>query len=162
LHISAHAPFTHAAVPFESVGHDRHDVPHPVGSSSAAHRAEVPVPHRWVPLPHVKSHAVPSQLVPTAPVGRGQVVQLAPQELVLLFAAQMPLQLWVPDGQTPEQAAAASIQEPVQTFIVVGHAGWHAVPSQVTLPPVGAAQAVQDTGPQLPVLLSLTQVLPQR
>ena len=51
---------------------------------------------------------------------------------------------------------------PVQSFIVVGHAGWHAVPSQLAVPPAGTAQAVQDTGPQLPVLLSLAQVLPQR
>jgi hypothetical protein len=35
----------------------------------------------------------------------------------------MPLQLCVPDGQTPEHEAAVAMQSPAQTFIPDGHAG---------------------------------------
>lgn len=42
LHIRPHAPATHAADPFGSVGQITHAGPHPIGSLSGAHRA----PHR--------------------------------------------------------------------------------------------------------------------
>ena len=90
----AHSPPTHAAVPFVSVGQVRQAAPQPVGSLSAAHRAPVPVPHRWVPAPQVKSHVVPSHVVELAPVGFGQEVHdVAPQLSTLVFEAQIPLQL---------------------------------------------------------------------
>jgi hypothetical protein len=86
----------------------------------------------------VKSHAVPSHVVALAPVGFGHAAQdVAPQVSTLVFVAQIPEQLWVPAGHTPEQAAAAAMHVPAHSFIPVGHAGTHAVPSHVTVPPAG-------------------------
>jgi len=144
------------------VGHATHDVPHPVASSSAAHLAVAPVPQRCVPAAHAKSQVVPSQIVALAPGGFAQDVQLAPHESTLVFDAQMPLQSCVPVGQTPEQEDAVSMHVPTHSFFPVGHAGWHAVPSQLVVPPAGAAHAVHDVVPQLPTDLLLTQVLPHR
>jgi len=90
---------------------------------SDAHRAAVPVPHRCVPVPQVKSQAVPLQVVALAPVGWGHDAQLLPHEFTLVLEAQMPLQLCVPDGQTPEQAAAVAMHVPEQIFMPEGHAG---------------------------------------
>jgi hypothetical protein len=111
----------------------------------------------------VKSHAVPSQVVALAPVGLGHAVHdVVPQVLTLVLVAQIPEQLCVPVAQTPEQAAAWAMQVPAHSFIPDGHAGKHAVPSQVTLPPAGSVHAAHDVAPQLPTSWLLTQRLPQR
>ena len=158
LHINPHAPFTHAAAPFGSVGQAAHIVPQPVASLSAAQRFV----HRCVPGPQVKSQAVPSQLVALAPGGLAHPTHdVTPHVLTLVLAAQTPPQLCVPAGHWPEQAAAMSTHAPTHSFIPVGHAGTHAVPSHVTEPSVGAWQAWQDVVPQLPMSLLLTQRLPQ-
>lgn len=135
--MSAHSPPTHAAVPFVSVGQVRQAAPQPVGSLSAAHRAPVPVPHRWVPAAQVKSHVVPSHVVALAPVGFGhELHDVAPQLSTLVFDAQIPLQLCVPAGHVP-QAAVMATHAPAHSCMLAGQAGMHAVPSQVTEPPVG-------------------------
>lgn len=55
--------------------------------------------------------------VPSAPTGLGQDAHdVVPQESVLPFMAQMPLQSCVPLGHEPEQAAAAAIQAPAHSF----------------------------------------------
>ena len=74
----------------------------------------------------------------------------------------MPPQSCVPDGHTPEQAAAASMHVPAHGFIVPGHFGMHMVPSHVADPPVGGVQALHDVVPQLPGSMLLTQRLPHR
>lgn len=106
----------------------------------------------------MKSHVVPLQVVVSAPVGLGQAVHdVAPQLSTLVFEAQIPEQLWVPGMQTPEHAAAMSMQAPAHGFMPDGQAGTHAVPSQVTVPPVGFWQVVHDVVPQLPTSMLLTQ-----
>ena len=105
---------------------------------------------------------MPSQEVALAPVGLGHAVHdVVPQVSALVLAAQIPAQLCVPAGHTPEHAAAASMQVPAQSFMPVGQAGRHVVPSQVTLPPVGIVHAVHEVVPQLPTSRLLTQRLPQ-
>jgi len=96
------------------------------------------------------------QPVVLAPVGFGQEVHEVPQESTLSFGSQMPLQSWVPDGQVPEQAEALSMHAPAQSFMPTGHAGTHAVPSQVTDPPAGFWHVVHDVAPQLSMLWLLT------
>jgi hypothetical protein len=110
----------------------------------------------------VKSHAVPLQVVALAPVGLGHAVhKVVPQVSTLVFNAQMPPQLCVPAGHTPEHAAAMSMHVPAHSFIPDEQAGIHAVPSHVTVPPIGAWHAVHDVAPQLPTSALLTQRPPQ-
>ena len=158
LHFRPHTPTTQAGTPFGSVGQLTQVVPHPVASSSGAQR----VPQRWYPEPHVKSQVVPSHVVVFAPAGLGQEPHdVVPHESTLLFITQTPPQSWVPDGQTPEQAAAMSMHVPAHTFCPVGQFGTHMVPSHVTPPPVGAAHSEQELVPQLLVSNLLTQRPPQ-
>jgi hypothetical protein len=161
LHISAHTPLTHAAVPFGSAGQLMQLVPQAVASLSGAQRVVVPVPQRWVPDAHVKSHSVPSHVVALAPVGFGHAVHdVVPHEFTLVFIAQKPLQSCVPAAHVP-QTSAAPMHTPLQSFISAGQAGTHAVPSQVAVPPIGMGQAAHDEVPQLPTSLSLTHLAPQ-
>jgi hypothetical protein len=110
----------------------------------------------------VKSQLVPSQVVVLAPVGFGHDVHEVPHESTTLFDLHRPWQSCVPDAQTPEQAVALPMQAPAQSFIPVGHAGTHEVPSHVTVPPVGCWQLVHEVVPQLPMSLLLTHLPPQR
>ena len=116
-------------------------------------------------------HAIPQ--VPAAPpvqvaapldAGTGQDAQLVPQNVVLVSGWQMPLQLCCPDAQTPLQAFAVGMQPPRHSFIPAGHVGWHARPSQVTVPPlVGTWQGMHDAsslGPQVATALLSTHLPP--
>jgi hypothetical protein len=161
LHMRAQVPAAHAAAPFGSVGHITHATPQPVASLSGAQRLVFPVPQRWVPGPHVKSHVVPSQVATLAPVGLGHATQPVPHELTLVLDAQMPLQSCVPAGHTPEHAAAMSMHAPAQSFIAAGQTGTHMVPSQVTVPPIGIWHAEHNDVPQLPTSRLLTHRPPQ-
>ena len=158
--MSAHVPLAQAAVPFGSVGQATQAAPQPVASLSAAHRALAPVPHRCVPEPQVNPQAVPSQVVALAPAGFGHPVHSAPQVSTLVFEAHTLLQLCVPAAHVPSHDAVLAMQLPRHTFIPVGHAGTHAVPSHVTEPPVGIWQAWQDVVPQLPTSLLSTHLPP--
>ena len=159
----AQAPLTQAATPLESVGQLVQLVPQPVASLSAAHRVPAPVPHTCVPAPQVKPQVVPSQLFEVAPLGKGHAVHaVAPQLATSVLLAQMPAQLWVPLAQPPLHAALLAIQVPAHSFMLVGHAGTHCVPSQVTEPPIGWVHAAQDEVPQLPTSVLLTHLPPHR
>jgi hypothetical protein len=161
LHITAHVPLTHAAVPFASVGQLTQLFPQPVGSLSAAQRTATPVPHWWVPAAHVKPQVVPLHVVALAPVGFGHAMHDVPQVSTAVFGAQMPLQSCVPVAQAPEHADAASMHIPAHSFVPVGHAGMQLAPSQVTVPPAGSWHAMHDVVPQLPTSRLLTQRPPQ-
>jgi hypothetical protein len=58
--------------------------------------------------------------------------------------AQIPLQSWVPFGQTPMHDADPSMQALAHSFCPAGQAAPHFVPSQVAWPPSGAGHAEQD------------------
>jgi hypothetical protein len=91
---------------------------------------------------HVNPQLVPSQVA--APfVGVAHGVHELPHELALLLGWQVPLQSWVPIGQTPLHDAAASMHAPAHSFIPEGQVPPHIVPSQVAVPPVGIEHAVQ-------------------
>jgi hypothetical protein len=81
---------------------------------------------------------------------------------VLLLGWQIPLQLCVPCGQLPLQATLSAMHEPLQIFMPLGHAGLHASPSHVTVPPfAGATHAiVHSVGPQVATSELLAQRLP--
>ena len=159
----AQAPLTQAATPLESVGQLTQLVPQPVGSLSAAHRVLEPVPHTWVPAPHVNPHVLPLQLVEVAPLGKGHAAQdVVPQLPTSVLLAQMPEQSWVPLGQTPLHAVLLAMQVPAHSFMLEGHAGTHCVPSQVTEPAAGCMHAVHDEVPQLPTSELLTHLPPHR
>ena len=92
------------------------------------------------PLLHVIAQ-VPPDVHVAAPFDVGAVHDMhpAPQKVVLVSDWQMPLQLCVPVGQVPLHASALPMQAPLHSFDPVGHAGTHASPSHVTVPPpVGA------------------------
>lgn len=105
----------------------------------------------------MKSQALPSQVTLAAPVGRGQAWQeLVPQEFTLLFAAQTPLQAWVPAAHWPSQAALLSMHAPLQSFLLAGHVPPQVPCVHVAVPPVGTGQGSQED-PQVMELVSLTQ-----
>jgi hypothetical protein len=85
-----------------------------------------------------------------APSTAGQGVQLAPHELTLVSERQRPLQLWEPLGQFPMHAWPSGMQALAHGFLPAPQLAPHAVPSQVAVPPAGAAHAVHDE-PQLAV-----------
>ena len=109
----------------------------------------------------VKPQVVPSQLgAPLVGVAHG--VHELPHELVLLLGWQVPLQSWVPIGQTPAHDAVLAMHAPAQSFMPVGQVPPHTVPSQVAVPPpVGAVQAMQAEPHELTDVLR-AQVDPQR
>jgi hypothetical protein len=59
-----------------------------------------------------------------------------------------PRQSWVPLGHSLEQASVSGMHSPAHGCWPLGQVGRHRVPSQSTLPPVGATQGSQDI-PQL-------------
>lgn len=71
-------------------------------------------------------------------------VQLAPQELTLVLLEHWPPQSWVPAGHVFIHAIVEGIHAPAQRRWFAGQAAPQLMPSHVTVPPVGAAQAVQD------------------
>jgi hypothetical protein len=83
---------------------------------------------------------------------------------VLSSGWQMPLQLCVPEGQTPSHAWATGTQAPLQSFLLVsGQDGTHARPVHVTSPPAGFWQGVSHAVvPHVAGSVLLTQRVPQR
>jgi len=81
----------------------------------------------------------------------------------VLMQVLPPEQTRWPLGQVPLQAAFWAMQTPLQFCgRFVGQAGTQAVPLQVTVPPVGAWQAVEHSvRPQVARALLLTQTFPQ-
>jgi hypothetical protein len=107
------------------------------------------------------SQSVPSQVAIPCAGGDGHgAVHRLPHELTLVLSRQMPLQLWKPLSHMSLQAAVLSMQAPLHGFFPVGQAGTQATPLQLTLPPVGAWQAVHDVCPHVAGSLLLTQRLP--
>ena len=112
-------------------------------------------------IPHLP--AVASQLAEPFDGGAGQDTHAVPHAAVLVFAWQIPPQACCPGGHTPLHALALGMQAPAHSCIPLGQTGWHASPSQVTVPPVGATQAVQDessTGPHVATTLLSTHLPP--
>jgi hypothetical protein len=90
----------------------------------------------------VNPHVVPSQVA--APfVGVAHGVHEVPHEFALLLGWQVPLQSWVPIGQTPAHGCPDGMHTPAHSFISDGQVPPHCVPSQVAVPPVGTEHAVQ-------------------
>ncbi len=86
---------------------------------------------------------------------------LVPQLAGSVLDTQLPLQSWVPSGQTPPHDLPASRQTPAQGVVPPGHFEPHMVPSQVASPPVGALHAVQAV-PQLAGLSLRRHCVPHR
>jgi hypothetical protein len=115
------------------------------------------------PLLHVMPQVPLAQTALPFEAGAVQLLQPAPQKEVLVSAWQTPLQLCVPLGQVPLQAIAFAMQAPLHSLLPLGHAGTHASPSQVTVPPVGGWHAVHDVesfGPQVATALFDTHFPP--
>lgn len=127
--------------------------------------------HTFVPRHRLKSGLQAIPQVPEAPPvqvaepladGAGHDTQLAPQKVVLVSGWQMPLQLCVPVGQGPH-GVFVGIHAPAHTFVPLGHAGWHARPSQVAVPPIGTSQGIQEVlsfGPHVATALLSTHLPP--
>jgi len=132
-----------------------------VQHAGAVFAAQVDVPgHSREVLSQVMPHIPPLQVAWPCEAGAGQAKHCVPHEPVSVSDRQMPLQLCVPLGHDPLQAMVLAMQAPLQILLPVGHAGLHASPSQVTVPPVGAAQAEHDVlslGPQVAGALLSTQ-----
>jgi hypothetical protein len=108
----------------------------------------------------VNAQLVPSQLdLPFAGALQG-VHEEVPQLAASVFETQLPLQLWVPDGQLPSHALPAAMQVPLHSVVPVGHSAPHLEPSQVALPPLGTGQGEQPV-PQVMGSVSPAQVEPQ-
>jgi hypothetical protein len=123
----------HVAVPFAgAAGHAVHELPH---VASAVFDTHAP-PHSWNPVLHAMPQVLPLQVaVPFA--GIVQAVQdVIPQVAGLVFATHWPEQMCMPVAQ--EQAFALGMQAPEHSFMPDGQVGMQVVPSQVTVPPVGA------------------------
>jgi hypothetical protein len=88
-------------------------------------------------LLQVTPHTPPVQAATPFAGGAAQVLQPAPQNVVLVSGWQMPLQLCVPLGQTPMQAVVVGMHAPLQS-LSDPQDGTQARPSQLTVPPVGA------------------------
>jgi hypothetical protein len=121
------------AVPFAGAVHGVvHEAPH---VATAVFDTQVP-PQSWNPVLHAMPQAVPLQVaVPFAGVGQA-AQEVIPQVAGLVFAAHWPAQMCMPEAH--EQAFALGMQAPAHSFIPEGQAGIQVVPSQVTVPPVGA------------------------
>jgi hypothetical protein len=93
--------------------------------------------------------------------GTGQGAQLAPQELTLLSFKHCPLQSCVPGAHWFMQGSVDGMQAPAQRNWSAGHLPPHLSPSQVAVPPAGAAQAEQEV-PQFAGSLLSTHCPPHR
>jgi hypothetical protein len=108
----------------------------------------------------VNPQLVPSQVAEPF-IGVEHGVHETPHEFGLVFGWHVPLQSWLPLGQTPEHDAAEAMQAPAQSFIPDGQVPPHTVPSQVEVPPpVGTEHAVQLEPQELTEVLA-THELPQ-
>lgn len=93
---------------------------------------------------------MPLQVASPWAVGAGQLPeQLVPQKSTLVLSWHIPPQLCEPAGQTPLQAADASMHVPAQSCLPVGQAATQATPLQLTVPPEGAWQGVHEVWPQV-------------
>jgi hypothetical protein len=92
-------------------------------------------------------------------VGSGQAEQRVPQDPALVSERHMPLHRCVVDGHMPLQAWVLSMQAPLHS-LAPGQAGAQLTPSQLTVPPAGAAQALQDVAPQFATLSFFTHLPP--
>ena len=109
----------------------------------------------WIPQ-------LPVELqVAVALAGAVHGLQSVPQELGLVFDRHWPLQLWLPLGQTPPQAAPVGMQSLPHNLYPFGQAGTQLPLVQLALPPVGTEQTVHDE-PQNEIELSSAQTFPQR
>jgi hypothetical protein len=109
---------------------------------------------------HVNPHAVPLHVSVALATAAHGVHAIAPQELVLVFGWQVPLQSWLPVGHIPTHEAVEAMHMPKHSFCPVGQVPLHDVPSQVGVPPVGTGHAMQDV-PQVATSVLLAQVDPQ-
>ena len=110
-------------------------------------------PQRLKPPPQVKSHAVPLHV--GAPlVGTGQGSQLGPHELTLVLARHWPLQSCVPAAHWFMHFCDVEMQVPAQRCLPSGHTPPQVWPSQVAVPPAGAAHAEQDVPQWVGIVLS--------
>jgi hypothetical protein len=124
--------------------------PQALASSSAAQA----VPQECHPVAQVNAQApLVVQVTPADPAGAGHGVHEVPQEFGLVSAAHMPLQLWDPAGHGP-QAAAESMQAPLQSFCVPGQVPPHVPATQVAVPPVIDGQGAHEV-PQFAGSVSL-------
>jgi len=90
----------------------------------------------------VNPHLVPSQVaVPCA--GGTHGVQDMPHVATAVSGWQLPLQSWLPVGQSPPHDIAAVTQAPAHSLVSLGQVAPQDVPSQVAVPPVGATQGLQ-------------------
>jgi hypothetical protein len=95
-------------------------------------------------------------------VGSGHAVHdVVPQEFVLLFWLQSPLQLWLPVGHWLLHARPASMHAPWQSCLPEGHVPPHEPLVHVAWPPVGTAHGVHED-PQLPTSVLLRHLSLQR
>ena len=107
----------------------------------------------------VNPHAVPSHVaVPF--IGVEHAMHDVPHELGLVSGWQVPLQSWLPLGQTPEHDALEAMHVPAHSFMPDEQVPPHVVPSQVAVPPVGTEHAAQLEPQELTAVL-LTQAPPQ-
>jgi hypothetical protein len=137
-----------------------HFAPAQSPSSQQSELAMQPAPHFLKPASHWKPQ------VPSPPltwhlaepfVTPGQAAQLLPQELTLVSERQRPPQSCVPAGQTPMHDWPSGMHTLAHGFWVGGQLEPHFVPSQVAVPPWGAAHAEHDV-PQLAGERSSAQV----
>lgn len=90
----------------------------------------------------VNPQVVPSHVA--APfIGVAHGVHELPHELGLSLGWQVPLQSWVPIGQTPLHDWLDEMHMPAHSFMSDGQVPPHCVPSHVAAPPVGTEHAVQ-------------------
>jgi hypothetical protein len=155
LHLIAQFVPSHVAVAPEAVGQgESHRDPHELTLLLSWHAS----PHRWYPARQLKSHEAPLQeALPLLGVLHG--VHEVPQLATSLSKTQLPLQLWVPEGQLPPQAFPAAMQVPLHNIVPPGHSAPHFVPSHVAVPPIGTGQGVQPV-PQLATSVSFAQPAP--
>jgi hypothetical protein len=138
-------------------------------SALAQHAGRALPMQRFVPAQFLKvALQVMPQLVPLHDalpfaVGAGHAWQLAPQALTS-FALQMPPlhARWPVTWHMPLQAMLLSMHVPAQMYwFGFVHTGTQLIPSQLTVPPVGAAQAtLHAVAPQLLRSLLLTHFVP--
>jgi hypothetical protein len=86
---------------------------------------------------------------------------MAPHDPMLVLDRQTPLQRCVPEVQVPLHGLVAGMHAPRHSWLPPGQAGTHAVPSQLTVPPVGPWQGVHDVVPQLATAVLSTHWPPQ-